>query len=148
MKSRRGDGGAARYVLLIVGLVGEFAFGGPIFGFNALSLVVRDMQYYAKDCHYSQKYLRGADEADATDLCSSQDSKLAVVWMAGTLAVNFGPALAGPALDYLGPRIVATAGALLSTLGFVLMGGGSCHCAQCKLKRHAGRRACNRGSAS
>ena len=66
----------------------------------------------------------GPNEGVAWDTakCESHDTKLLVVWVVGTTAANFAPALAGPALDLLGPRVVSVAGALLSGMGLLLTG--------------------------
>ena len=37
-------------------------------------------------------------------------------------AVNFGPAVVGPALDACGPRLISLAGCALAVLGMVLLG--------------------------
>lgn len=98
----------ARYILLLSGLVGEVLFAGAIFGWNALSLMLKKEELYAAGC------------GDA-DKCSSQDTRLAVVWTAGVFAVNFGSVLGGPSLDYLGPRVTCTAGALQASVGLLLL---------------------------
>ena len=46
------------------------------------------------------------------DLCASQESKLAVLWNIGIFALNFGPVVIGPILDYVGPKLTALFGKL------------------------------------
>ena len=43
-------------------------------------------------------------------LCASQESKLAVLWNIGIFALNFGPVVIGPILDYVGPKLTAILG--------------------------------------
>jgi hypothetical protein len=123
MRTKVPDAGRARYVLLLVGLLGECTFGGVIWGWTAVTGVLQDLGYYTGGC--TDDELDGGHRegiAGGGSKCKSQDTKLAIVWIVGTLAANFAPAVAGPALDVLGPRIVAVVGALLSWMGFVLMG--------------------------
>lgn len=101
---------AARYLLLLSGLVGEVLFAGAIFGWNALSLMLKKEGLYDAGC----------GDLDS-DKCSSQDTKLAVIWTTGVFAVNFGPVFGGPLLDHLGPHVVCTAGSLTSSVGLLLM---------------------------
>lgn len=98
---------SARYALLLVGLVGEVLFAGAIFGWNALSLILKQEGLYAAGCDSGK--------------CASQDTRLAVIWTTGVFAVNFGSVLGGPFLDYLGPRATCTAGALQASVGLLLL---------------------------
>lgn len=43
-------------------------------------------------------------------LCASQESKLAVLWNIGIFALNFGPVIIGPILDYVGPKLTSILG--------------------------------------
>lgn len=47
-------------------------------------------------------------------LCASQESKLAVLWNIGIFALNFGPVVIGPILDYVGPKLTAILGMALA----------------------------------
>ena len=47
-------------------------------------------------------------------LCESQESKLAVLWTIGIFALNFGPVLVGPLLDWAGPKLTAITGELVT----------------------------------
>ena len=106
--------GYSRVALVAVGMLGEIVFGGTIFGFNALSIVLKQLNFYDGDC----------DEAvlASGDPCASQDAKLAIVWNAGVFSVNFSPAIAGVALDRFGPRALASSGAAAASAGIALMG--------------------------
>lgn len=42
--------------------------------------------------------------------CAWQENKLAVLWTIGVFALNFGPVLVGPVLDWLGPKLTAFLG--------------------------------------
>lgn len=42
--------------------------------------------------------------------CAWQESQLAVLWTIGVFALNFGPVLVGPILDYVGPKLTAILG--------------------------------------
>lgn len=42
--------------------------------------------------------------------CAWQESQLAVLWTIGVFALNFGPVIVGPVLDYVGPKITAMLG--------------------------------------
>lgn len=101
----------ARFTLLFCGLCGEVLFAGAIFGWNALALMLKEEGLYDSGC----------DGPDSDGKCSSQDTKLAVIWTTGVFAVNFGSVLGGPSLDYLGPRVTCTVGALQSCAGLLLL---------------------------
>jgi hypothetical protein len=101
----------ARHVLLCVGLVAELLMGGSIFGWNALSVVLKDVGVF-----------EGACEGGIETSCPKQDAKLATIWTSGVFAVNFGPALSGLFLDWAGPRVVSAAGAALAGGGVTIMG--------------------------
>jgi hypothetical protein len=110
--------GQSRYVLLLAGAVGELLIGGTIFGWNALSVILKELGFFAEGC------LAPTQQSNIPDnlTCASQENKLAIVWNAGAFAVNFGPALVGVALDYLGPRVVTASGAALASVGILMMG--------------------------
>ena len=114
------DAGYSRLLLLVAGLLGELVFGGLIFGWPALSLVYQTLGWYATTC------VDNDDNSDYEDVagteCQSQQKTLVLIFNIGAQAVNFAPILAGPALDWLGPKLVATLGALTSALGSYLMG--------------------------
>lgn len=42
--------------------------------------------------------------------CAWQESHLAVLWTIGVFALNFGPVVVGPVLDYVGPKLTAILG--------------------------------------
>jgi hypothetical protein len=42
--------------------------------------------------------------------CAWQESKLSVLWTIGVFALNFGPVIVGPVLDYVGPKLTAILG--------------------------------------
>ncbi len=44
--------------------------------------------------------------------CAWQESRLSVLWTIGVFALNFGPVIVGPVLDYVGPKITAMLGEL------------------------------------
>lgn len=48
--------------------------------------------------------------ADLTTRCAWQESHLAVLWTIGVFALNFGPVVVGPILDYVGPKLTAIFG--------------------------------------
>ena len=48
--------------------------------------------------------------------CAWQESKLAVLWTIGVFALNFGPVLVGPILDYVGPQLTAILGVPMTTI--------------------------------
>jgi MFS family permease len=105
-----------RLWLVGVGLIGELLIGGIVFGWNAMSIVLKDLGTYDDACGAEA----GATAGDNT--CDSQESKLSIVWNAGVFAVNFGPAIIGPMLDIVGPRAVSSAGASLVVGGLVIVG--------------------------
>ena len=51
-----------------------------------------------------------AGEAALGSRCSWQESKLAVLWNIGVFALNFGPVLVGPVLDWVGPKLTVILG--------------------------------------
>lgn len=60
---------------------------------------------------HPQAPLAEAGEAALGSRCSWQESKLAVMWNIGVFALNFGPVLVGPVLDWVGPKLTAMLGA-------------------------------------
>ena len=48
--------------------------------------------------------------ADLNTRCAWQESHLAVLWTIGVFALNFGPVVVGPILDYVGPKLTAMFG--------------------------------------
>ena len=48
--------------------------------------------------------------ADLNTRCAWQESHLAVLWTIGVFALNFGPVVVGPILDYVGPKLTAMLG--------------------------------------
>lgn len=54
--------------------------------------------------------------------CAWQENKLAVLWTIGVFALNFGPVLVGPVLDWLGPKLTAFLGELFRLRCAVLAG--------------------------
>lgn len=90
--------------------------GGIIFGWNSLSVVLKDLGEYESGCSDSE--LDGSSDTS----CSSQSSDFAIIYNVGVFAVNFGPALAGPLLDWAGPKLAATMGAALSAFGIIWFG--------------------------
>lgn len=53
--------------------------------------------------------------------CAWQESQLAVLWTVGVFALNFGPVIVGPVLDYVGPKLTAMLGGPLQPLPSVTM---------------------------
>ena len=47
---------------------------------------------------------------DLNARCAWQESHLAVLWTIGVFALNFGPVIVGPVLDYVGPKLTAMLG--------------------------------------
>eukprot|EP00208_Stichococcus_sp_RCC1054_P008273 CAMPEP_0206150424 /NCGR_PEP_ID=MMETSP1473-20131121/38293_1 /ASSEMBLY_ACC=CAM_ASM_001109 /TAXON_ID=1461547 /ORGANISM="Stichococcus sp, Strain RCC1054" /LENGTH=640 /DNA_ID=CAMNT_0053547925 /DNA_START=77 /DNA_END=1999 /DNA_ORIENTATION=+ len=92
----------ARYFLLVVGVVGDFLQGGLIFGWNSLALVLKQQGFFGP---------AGAHQED----------RLTLVYTVGIFAANFSPVLAGPLLDWLGPRVLAVGGSVLTALGLLLI---------------------------
>lgn len=84
--------------------------GGLIFGWNALSVMLKGEGVFAAGCDQD------------SDSCSRQDSKLNTVWTAGVFAVNFGLAFAGASLDYIGPKFTSSAGAAMTSAGLIALG--------------------------
>lgn len=120
------DAGHSRLLLLGTGLAGELLFGGLIFGWPALSLVYQALGWYADLCEDDDENSDYGEVADDSK-CKDQEKTLALIFNIGVQAVNFAPIVAGPALDWLGPKVVATAGALTSAVGSFLMGAPLCH---------------------
>lgn len=84
--------------------------GGLMFGWNALSVVLKDEAVFAAGCDPTR------------DSCSRQDSRLNAVWTAGVFAVNFGLAFAGVSVDYAGPKLTSVAGAVMASGGLIALG--------------------------
>lgn len=84
--------------------------GGLVFGWNAFSVMLKEEGVFSEGCDPN------------SDSCSSQDSKLNTVWIAGAFAVNFGVTFAGAAMDYIGPKLTSSAGAAMASAGLVVLG--------------------------
>ena len=54
---------------------------------------------------------------DLNARCAWQESHLAVLWTIGVFALNFGPVIVGPVLDYVGPKLTAMLGEACTALG-------------------------------
>ncbi|KAL4517173.1 hypothetical protein Ndes2437B_g06781 [Nannochloris sp. 'desiccata'] len=113
----------ARYAIMTVAVLGEMLQGGLFFGWNALSIMIKDLGNYSEGCY--QDYpsdIPGApaESLPASEICKSQESKLAVLWTVGIFALNCGPVLMGFVLDYLGPKFTAILGVFLNMLGLIL----------------------------
>lgn len=108
-----------RLWLVVVGVAGELLLGGLVFGWQALSVVLKALGVYAQGCRTG---VSGGAGAGDDDTCDRQESKLSVIWTAGTFAVNFGPAIIGPFLDAAGPRVVAVTGATVAVGGLLTLG--------------------------
>lgn len=61
------------------------------------------------------KLLKSAVHADVNARCAWQESHLAVLWTIGVFALNFGPVIVGPILDYVGPKLTAIFGELFNS---------------------------------
>ena len=59
-----------------------------------------------ESCIYAAVSQQGLSEQ-----CASQESSLAVLWNIGIFALNFGPVIWGPILDFVGPKLTAITGA-------------------------------------
>jgi len=108
----------AQSLILTLGILGEVFQGGLFFGWSALSIMISDQGNYEEGCSNPDDTI----EDPGTDICKSQESKLALLWTLGAFSLNSGPILGGFALDYLGPRFVAIAGVCLNMLGLILFG--------------------------
>lgn len=116
----RGD---ARMAIFVVAVLGEMLQGGLFFGWNALSIMIKDLDNFAEGC----APINGTDITGGTDaaitsseICKSQESKLALLWTVGIFALNFGPVIMGFVLDYLGPKFTSILGVFLNILGLIL----------------------------
>jgi len=105
----------AQSLILTLGILGEVFQGGLFFGWSALSIMISDQGNYEEGCSNPDDTI----EDPGTDICKSQESKLALLWTLGAFSLNSGPILGGFALDYLGPRFVAIAGVCLNMLGLI-----------------------------
>ena len=108
----------AQSLILTLGILGEVFQGGLFFGWSALSIMISDQGNYEEGCSNPDDTI----EDPGTDICKSQESKLALLWTLGAFSLNSGPILGGFALDYLGPRFVAIVGVCLNMLGLILFG--------------------------
>ncbi|KAK9804317.1 hypothetical protein WJX72_006375 [[Myrmecia] bisecta] len=110
----------ARIALLVMAVAGEFAQGGLMFGWNAMALMLKDTGNFNRGC----PPLTGTGSEVQ---CSTQESKLAVLWTIGIFALNFGPVLVGPVLDFVGPKLTTLLGIFLNILGLVLLAVSNSH---------------------
>ena len=95
--------------------------GGLFFGWSALSIMISDQGNFEEGCTSPDDTI----DDPGTDICKSQESKLALLWTLGAFSLNSGPILGGFALDYLGPKFVAIMGVCLNMLGLILFGSSS-----------------------
>ena len=79
--------------------------GGLIFGWNALAIMLKAQGNYNGNC-----------PPDLNARCAWQESHLAVLWTIGVFALNFGPVIVGPVLDYVGPKLTAMLGKACTAL--------------------------------
>ncbi len=111
----------AQSLILVLGVLGEIFQGGLFFGWSALSIMITDQGNFEEGCSDPGE----AIDDPGTEICKSQESKLALLWTLGAFSLNSGPILGGFALDYLGPRFVSIAGVCLNMLGLILFGTSS-----------------------
>ena len=111
----------AQSLILVLGVLGEIFQGGLFFGWSALSIMITDQGNFEEGCSDPDETI----DDPGTDICKSQESKLALLWTLGAFSLNSGPILGGFALDYLGPRFVSIAGVCLNMLGLILFGTSS-----------------------
>ncbi|KAK9815694.1 hypothetical protein WJX72_008206 [[Myrmecia] bisecta] len=102
----------AKLFLLVVTAFGDLLQGGITFGWNALSLMIKEQGNFAEGC----------GQVAPGDTCTSQENKLALIYILGVFATNFSAAFIGPVLDLIGPKYTACAGCALNSLGVVLFG--------------------------
>ena len=100
----------AKIGILSVSIIGEVLQGGLFFGWNALAVMMTDLNNYDSSC----------GNTPAGELCKSQESALALLWTVGIFALNCGPVLMGFVLDYLGPKFTSIVGIFLNMLGLIL----------------------------
>ena len=111
----------AQSLILVLGIIGEIFQGGLFFGWSALSIMITDQGNFEDGCSNPDETI----DDPGTDICKSQESKLALLWTLGAFSLNSGPILGGFALDYLGPKFVAIMGVCLNMLGLILFGTSS-----------------------
>jgi hypothetical protein len=111
----------AQSLILVLGVLGEIFQGGLFFGWSALSIMITDQGNFEEGCNDPDE----AIDDPGTEICKSQESKLALLWTLGAFSLNSGPILGGFALDYLGPRFVSITGVCLNMLGLILFGTSS-----------------------
>lgn len=109
----------ARVLLTAVAFLGELLQGGLIFGWNAFALILKAQGNYDRGC---QQSIADIGSQGLNTLCASQESKLAVLWNIGIFALNFGPVVIGPILDYVGPKLTAILGTCLNITALFLLG--------------------------
>lgn len=108
----------AKYVLLVVSVIGEVLQSGLIFGWNALALMLTARGNFLGKCVGSENVVNAA----GLQKCKAQESELAVLWTIGIFALNFGPVLVGPVLDKIKPRWTSVIGCLFNMVGMVFLG--------------------------
>ncbi|KAK9812965.1 hypothetical protein WJX72_006572 [[Myrmecia] bisecta] len=106
----------ARLFLLVIVTMGEVLQGGLIFGWNGLALMIKAQDNFDDGCP-APVTVKGRVET-----CKSQETKLALIFVLGAFAVNFGPLIVGPILDRIGPRIMSAVGTAINALGLILFG--------------------------
>ncbi|KAK9901983.1 hypothetical protein WJX75_000204 [Coccomyxa subellipsoidea] len=114
----------AKVLLLIQSIIGDFLQGGLIFGWNALALMLKQQGNYNRNCTQA---ISDIGREGLNTNCAWQESQLAVLWTVGVFALNFGPVIVGPVLDYVGPKLTAMLGTVLNMVGLILLGCSNTH---------------------
>ncbi|BDA48190.1 probable solute carrier family 43 member 3 at N-terminal half [Coccomyxa sp. Obi] len=114
----------AKVLLLVQSIIGDFLQGGLIFGWNALALMLKQQGNYNRNC---TQPISDIEREGLNTNCAWQESQLAVLWTIGVFALNFGPVIVGPVLDYVGPKITAMLGTMLNMVGLILLGCSNTH---------------------
>ncbi|KAL4450614.1 hypothetical protein ABPG77_000970, partial [Micractinium sp. CCAP 211/92] len=86
---------------------------GLMFGWPSLSGMIKDLNNFNEGCTGQQ------------DVCTSQESSLALLWTLGIFTLNCGPVAMGFVLDLMGPKLTGILGVLLNMTALVLFGVSS-----------------------
>jgi len=110
-----------RFALSVTtGVVEVLLYGGLIFGWNSLSYILRKENFFTASCSTDSNIIDN-NNSSTEAICVGQEESMVGVYTAAIFALNFCSLPIGASLDRLGIFITRSGGAIIVTLGVVLL---------------------------
>jgi len=111
-----------RHILIASALLFLLTTSGIIFGFVPLSIVLVDQGVYFDLCDSSNSSTssHSVESSGSHESCGAQLLRLNLLFTLGVLLMKFSSFAMGISLDKLGPKVIAMAGSVIASTGFLL----------------------------